>query len=78
MKLVAVEQVPEVKKYHKLQEMLKQFADSNAEVVKIDFDDGEYKSLDVARNVLGVAVKNSKRPIRVMKRGNDIYLAKIK
>ena len=78
MKLVAVEQVPGRRENNKLQKLLEEFVYSKADVVKVNIEDSEYKSVHVAYNVLAVAVRRSKRPIKVHIRGNDIYLAKIK
>lgn len=77
MKLVAVEKVPEINKKHKLQKMIEEFANSDAKVVKIDLEDGEYKSQAVAYQVIGVAVRRSKRPIEIHMRDGNIFLAKI-
>lgn len=77
MKLVAVEKVPERRENNKLQKLIKDFADSNAKVVKITLGDREYASLESAYSVIGNACRRSKRPIKIHRRGDELYLAKI-
>lgn len=81
MKLVAVtaDQVPERRRaYNKLQKMLRDFANSNHEIVLLDFAEGEYKSPITACQVISVAIKRSKRPLKVFRRGDNVYLTKIR
>lgn len=78
MKLTFVENVPaeRVKKNHKLQEFIKEFAESNHKVAKVDFTDGEYKNAYSCVNALRRAIKHSKRPVTAFQRGDEVYLAK--
>lgn len=76
MRLVAVDKLPVGRRNHKLQKLLEEFAHSNAKVCKIDLEEQEYKSINVAYSVIGIAAKRSKRPIKIRRRNNELYLVK--
>ena len=79
MKLVYVDEVPEVKnkcKPHNLQKLIEEFVKSDREVAKVDIDGDEYKSILVARQCVYVAIRRSHHKVRVVKRGEDLYLIK--
>ena len=79
MKLTFVENVPlgRMLVKHDLQKLIKEFAESDHKVAKVDFTDGDYASAKSCVNALRVAVKHSKRPVKVFQRGDEVYLAKM-
>lgn len=77
MKLIPTDKVPEVKRnYNKLQDMIEEFVNGPYEVVKVQLNKNEYKSVEVCASVLRIAVKRSRYSVKVFKRGNDVYLSK--
>lgn len=76
MKLMPVESVPKRRAKHRLQDLIEEFVNSDAKVVKIIFDEDDYKTPKVCRACLGVAVKKSGYSIKVSIRGNEVYLSK--
>lgn len=76
MKLILVDAIPKMSGYHKLQELIEEFVNSNAKIVKVDFGEEDYKSPAVCRSCLAAAIKRSKRSIKVWRRGNEIFLSK--
>ena len=77
MKLIPVEAVPKRRGRHHLQDLIEEFVRSDAQVVKIDFSEHDYKSEKVCRSCLGVAAKHSGYPIKVSLREGVVYLSKI-
>ena len=76
MKLIPVDAIPKVNGYHKLQELIEEFVDFDAKIVKVDFGEEDYKSPAVCRSCMAAAIKRSKRSIKVWRRGNEIFLSK--
>lgn len=77
MKLIPTDKVPEVKRnYNKLQDMIEEFVNGPYEVVKVQLNEDEYKSLEICASVLRVAVKRSRYSVKVFKRGDNVYLSK--
>ena len=76
MKLIPVDAIPKVNGYHKLQELIEEFVDSDAKIVKVDFGEEDYKSPAVCRSCMAAAIKRSKRSLKVWRRGNEIFLSK--
>lgn len=79
MKLTFVEKLPGrvVRERGKLQELIANFCESDAKVVKIEFTSKEYANHDSCYNAWTVAVKRSKRPVKVIQRNKEVYLVKI-
>ncbi|MBM6725019.1 hypothetical protein [Pseudoflavonifractor phocaeensis] len=76
MKLIPVDAIPKVNGYHKLQELIEEFVNSDAKIVKVDFGEEDYTSPAVCRSCMAAAIKRSKRSIKVWRRGNEIFLSK--
>lgn len=78
MKLVPVEAVPYTNGHrrHDLQALIEEFVESDARIVKIELDELDYKSPSVCRSCINVAIKRSKRGIKVFLRGNMVFLSK--
>ena len=74
MKLTPVDQIPKMNGYHKLQELIEEFTNGDAKIVKVEFSETDYKSPAVCRSCLAAAIKRSKRPVKVWRRGNEIFL----
>ena len=72
MKLTPVDQIPKMNGYHKLQELIEEFTNGDAKIVKVEFSETDYKSPAVCRSCL----LRSKRPVKVWRRGNEIFLSK--
>lgn len=62
--------------YHKLQELIEEFTNGDAKIVKVEFSETDYKSPAICRSCLAAAIKRSKRPVKVWRRGNEIFLSK--
>lgn len=78
MKLQYVDSLPSARRgKHDVQNLIKEFVDSDAKIAKVDFNEHDYKSPSVCRNCIAVSVKRSRRPVKVHQRGNDVYLTKI-
>lgn len=76
MKLVPVDQIPKISGYHRLQELIEEFVNGEAKIVKVDFGEDDYKSPTVCRACLAAAVKRSKHSVKVWRRGNEVFLSK--
>ncbi len=77
MKLIPVNEIPERRGQHRLQDLIKEFAESDAKIVKIDFNNHDYKSSKVCRSCLSIAAKRSGHPIKVSIRGEEVFLSKL-
>lgn len=76
MKLVPVGGVPKRRSKHHLQDLIEEFVTMDADVVKIDFNDHDYKSAKVCRSCMGVAAKKSGYAIKVSLRDGEVFLSK--
>lgn len=76
MKLTPVNAVPQ-RGYHRLQELIDDFVAGDADVVRVEFSETDYKSAKVARSCLGVAAMRSKHNVKVWLRGNQVFLSKV-
>ena len=77
LKMEKVEKVPEVSNSKKkLQQFIDDFVNSNAEVVRVHFEETDYKSANVCCSCLRTAIARSGHKIKVFKRGDDVYMAK--
>lgn len=78
LKLIPVEELPVRKRRvrHELQELMDEFAKSDMKFAKVEWNGLDYKNSTTARSCLCNAAKRSGHPIVVIKRGEDIYLAK--
>ena len=74
MKFVEVKEVPDQKKYHPLKSKWEEFMAMNVKVVKVDLDEHEYKSIEVAARTMMLSIRRFGYPITVTKRGNELYL----
>lgn len=78
MKFVAVDNIPGRRcKTQNLIEKVNAFADGENDIVRVEYD-GDYKSVDSAYNALYKAAKRSGRAVKIITRGKDVYLLKIK
>ena len=55
MKLTPVDQIPKMNGYHKLQELIEEFTNGDAKIVKVEFSETDYKSPAVCRSCLAAA-----------------------
>lgn len=77
MNLVPVESVPQrAATRHRLQDLIEEFVNGDADIVRVEFGEKDYKSAKVARSCLSVAITRSRRNIKVMLRGDQIFLSK--
>lgn len=74
MKFVEVKEVPDQKKYHELKSKWEEFMAMNVKVAKVDLDEEEYKSPEVAARTMMLSIKRFGFPITVTRRRNEIYL----
>lgn len=77
MKMIPVDCIPEkAHDRHRLQDLIQEFVNMDAKIVKLDFDQDDYKSPAVCRSCLAIAIQRSKRPIKVWRRGDEVFLSK--
>ena len=77
MKLVPVNEIPDRRKYHKLQALIEEFVNSPYEIARCENVTEEYQNAESAAGSLRTAVRRSKCfGVKVIKRGENIYLAK--
>ena len=76
MKLIPVDQIPKMNGYHKLQELIEEFTNGDAKIVKVDLARPIINPPAICRSCLAAAIKRSKRPVKVWRRGNEIFLSK--
>lgn len=76
MKLIPVDTIPKMNARHRLQSLIEEFVSGEAQIVKVDFGKDDYKSPTVCRSCLAVAIKRSKHPIKVWRRGDEIFLSR--
>ena len=68
-------QVPRVNM--RLQSMIEEFMDSDADVVEVIFSEREYKSSNTCCAAWRCAIARSKRRLKVCQRNGHIYLEKL-
>lgn len=68
--------IPEIKRIHRknLKGYFDEFMSTNIKVAKVMLNEGEYKDVVVARNVLNRSVVNHGYPITVRRVGKEIFL----
>ncbi len=77
MKFTPVDEIPERKRgWHHLQDFIKEFVDSDVDNAVVVINDHEYKSPEVCRNCLWVAIRRSGYRVRVYNREGKVYLTK--
>lgn len=76
MKLTPVDQIPKMNGYLRLQELFRGFTYGGAKIVKVEFCETVYKSPAVCRSCLAAAFRRSKRPVKVWRRGNEVFLSR--
>lgn len=78
MRLIPVTEIPEPERRHchPLQDIIKGFAESEDDIVRVGFNEYDYKSPKSCYECFWAAAKKSGYRIRTVKRGNNIYLAK--
>jgi hypothetical protein len=77
MKFTKVEKVPEKNRGKKrLQVFFSEFMTANVKTARVDFAEGDYANVNVARTTLSTAAMRGAFPIRVCIRGDEIYLVR--
>ena len=76
MKLKLGAEIPRQRKNNRLQKILKEFVLSEQDTAEVCVEDHEYKSTRVLYSCMWVAAKRSKYNVRVILRGNRVYLKK--
>ncbi len=77
MKMIPVNEIPR-RGRHDLQNIINEFVNGNDDIVRIDYNDRDYKSAKVCYCCFWNAVTRSGfRYIKVVKRGNEVYLRRI-
>lgn len=76
MKLVAIDKLPDGRKYHKVQRLIEEFANSDAKFCKIEIEPGEYKSRNSAWNSIGRTARRMKIGVKVRSIEKTLYLVK--
>lgn len=81
MTIVAVESIPKARRCNlsitKVENLLDEFANSSAKIVKVIIDEDEYVSVASAYCAFYRLVKETRRPVKVRMVRNEIYLKKI-
>lgn len=74
MKLTPVDQIPKMNGYHKLQELIEEFTNGDAKIVKVEFSETDYKSPAVCRSLSGLRPSSGRSvPVKVWRRGKLRY-----
>ena len=78
MKLVSENTLPKRKRApkHDLRKLIEDFANSEYQIAWLDFEEGEWGSVASCYCNVHRAVKQSKRPIKVIRRRDKVYLVK--
>lgn len=77
MKMIPVDDIPEVVRCrHDLRDFLKGFVNGEDSIVKIDFTEHDYKNVKSCYECLWSGAKLHGYNIKVMKRGDEVYLMK--
>lgn len=78
MKLTYVEEVPVVQRRgrHNLQDLIKEFVNSDKDIARVDWTEKDYKNAYICRQCIARAVLISGHKIEVFKRGNEVYMMK--
>ena len=76
MTFVKVDEIPGRKSKHYLQDAIKEFAESGHQIVKVEFDERDYKNANSAYSSMLKAVKTSGYHIALIRRKNNLYLMK--
>ena len=78
LKLKAVDSIPVLGRKHNLQELIDEFIASGRGVMEVCFEKGaDYKSASVCRSCLAIAIAHSRHyGVKVMRRGNQVFLVK--
>lgn len=74
MTFTKVEKVPERTSKHRLVAFLEQFMAENIKFAKLNFNEHDYKSAYSAYENMYRANKKNGFPIKVVKRGEEVYL----
>ena len=77
MKLIPVEDIPNMKGRHHLQNIIEEFANGDTKTVKVELGEHEYKSAKICYSCLGVAIKKSGHPIKAVYRNGEVFLSKV-
>ena len=75
MNFIKVESVPSVKNYYSLEAKFEEFLNMKIKVAKVSLGN-HYKNSVIAAQVLGAGAKRWSVPIKVMRRGNDVYFVR--
>lgn len=84
MRLVEVDVLPaknrkgrdRIGKNHKLYDFLDEFIDMGVKVAKVELEESDYHSVDHAINSLTDSIRHHRYPIKVVRRGDDIYFVR--
>ena len=77
MNLIKVDNIPaptEPKVRHDLSGLLDEFMNMNTKYVKVAYSDRDYIHVECIRHALWAACRRQARPVKVVRRGEDIYL----
>lgn len=77
MRLIYVDKLPGRARKKNLQKLIEAFCESGREIARVDFNQLEYKNAQSCYSCMWIAAKNSKRPVKVCCRGDEVYLTKI-
>lgn len=76
MRLVRMENGLPKRENFKLKVIFNEFIAMNVKVAKVNLDPDDYKSITVARSVLGNAAKRHDVPVKVRLRNGEIYFVR--
>lgn len=75
MNFIKVESIPSKAINYGLEAKFNEFLSMNIKIAKVAYG-GHYKNSSTAANVLGNGVRRWGVPIKVMRRGNDVYFVR--
>lgn len=78
MRLIPVNNLPTKRRTrHRVQDLIDEFMRSDAKIVKLDFNDADYKTPTICSNCMRTAIKRSGHySIKVALRDKEVYLYK--
>lgn len=76
MKFTEVKEIPKARGRNNLQLLIKEFMSQNIKYARVDLKEGEYSCMKVAYASLFEAIRKSEEPVKVRKRGNELYLVR--
>lgn len=76
MNFTEVREIPRRRGYTSLKREFEDFMATGLKAAKVGFEKGQYKSSAVAYSCMYISIKRHGFPIKIIKRGDEIYLVR--